>query len=275
MFDRKLLKSRAKAVLSTSYWQTFGTILLFSLVTTFISNFFTLKLPPTITLSSVRVIALFGVTMFMRLILQFAASVFLTLPLQIGLNKYLIDYAKGGVSGIDSFAYSFRNNYKNIIGVVFAKQVIIIVLTIIPVLIAGIATMYILAHSGIVLPATINTAQLEKLTVTLSESPAYLALSLAMLVLLIPAIVKMYDYYLVEYIIAEDSSISWREALGKSKKLMKGNRFSVFVLGLSFIGWEMLGILAFGIGTVFVTPYILATDAQLYLELSGKSTFEA
>ena len=84
----------------------------------------------------------------------------------------------------------------------------------------------------------------------------------------------MYDYYLVEYIIADDSSLSWREALRKSTQMMRGNRFSVFVLGLSFIGWQMLGLLAFGIGTIFVTPYILATDAQLYLELSGKSTFE-
>ena len=274
MFDRKVLKSRAKSVLATSYWQTFGTILLFSLATTFIGNFFTLKIPETITLASPRVIALFGVTMFMRLILQFAATVFLTLPLQVGLNKYLIDYAKGGVPGIESFAYAFRNNYKNIIGVVFAKQIIIILLTIIPVVIAGVATVFILARSGAMLPTTIDTAQLERLTVTLSESPAYLALSLAVLILLIPAIVKLYDYYLVEYIIAEDSSLSWREALDKSKKLMKGNRFSVFVLGLSFFGWQLLGLLAFGIGTLFVTPYILATDAQLYLELSGKSNFE-
>ena len=274
MFDRKVLKSRAKSVLATSYWQTFGTILLFSLATTFIGNFFTLKIPETITLASPRVIALFGVTMFMRLILQFAATVFLTLPLQVGLNKYLIDYAKGGVPGIESFAYAFRNNYKNIIGVVFAKQIIIILLTIIPVVIAGVATVFILARSGAMLPTTIDTAQLERLTVTLSESPEYLVLSLAVLILLIPAIVKLYDYYLVEYIIAEDSSLSWREALDKSKKLMKGNRFSVFVLGLSFFGWQLLGLLAFGIGTLFVTPYILATDAQLYLELSGKSNFE-
>ncbi|MEE0944401.1 MAG: DUF975 family protein [Clostridia bacterium] len=274
MFDRKVLKTRAKSVLATSYWQIFGTMLLFSLATTFIDNFFSPKIPPTITLASPRVIALFGVTMFIRLILQFAATVFLTLPLQVGLNKYLIDSAKGGVPGIDSFAYAFRSNYKSVISVVFAKQIIIIVLTVIPVVIAGVATVYILARSGVTFPTTINTAHLERLTITLSESPEYLALSLAMLVLLIPAIVKMYDYYLVEYIIAEDSSLSWREALDKSKKLMKGNRFSVFVLGLSFLGWQFLGLLAFGIGSVFVTPYILATDAQLYLELSGKSTFD-
>lgn len=274
MFDRKLLKSRAKAVLSTSYWQTFGTILIFSFASTFIANFFTLKIPPTVTISSPRLMLVFGITMLMRMIMQFAAMVFLTTPLQTGLNKYLLDYARGGVPGINTLAYAFRNNYKKILWVMLAKQLIIIAFTIIPVILACIAIAYVFISKGYAIPTVIDTHQIEKLTITMAESPEYAVISLALIILLIPAIIKIYDYYLVEYIVADDSSLGWREALRKSKQMMRGNRFSVFVLGLSFIGWEMLGILAFGIGTVFVTPYILATDAQLYLELSGKSTFE-
>lgn len=274
MFDRKVLKSRAKSVLATSYWQTFGTMLLLSIATTVVGNLFTLKIPPTITLNSAFTIAIFGVTLLMRSILQFAASVFLLLPLQVGFNRYLLDYANGGVPSLNSVGYAFRNNYKGIVWTVLAKQLIILLFTLVPVIAAGIVSVYVLLRSGYVLPTTINTAQVERLTMYLSDSPEYLVASIVLLILMIPAIMKIYDYYLVEYIIAEDSSLSWREALAKSKKLMRGNRFATFLLGLSFLGWQLLGVLAFGIGSVFVTPYILATDTQLYLELSGKSTFE-
>jgi uncharacterized membrane protein len=41
----------------------------------------------------------------------------------------------------------------------------------------------------------------------------------------------------------------------------------MFVLALSFLGWIFLGILALGIGVLFVLPYINATNAQLYRTL--------
>jgi uncharacterized membrane protein len=52
---------------------------------------------------------------------------------------------------------------------------------------------------------------------------------------------------------------------------MRGNRFRVFVLQLSFLGWLLLGACACGFGTLFVLPYIHQTNAQLYLELSGQT----
>ena len=41
----------------------------------------------------------------------------------------------------------------------------------------------------------------------------------------------------------------------------------MFVLSLSFLGWLILGTLAFRIGVWFVRPYIESTWAQLYLKL--------
>jgi uncharacterized membrane protein len=46
-----------------------------------------------------------------------------------------------------------------------------------------------------------------------------------------------------------------------------GHKFRMFVLDLSFLGWILLGLLALGIGVLFVQPYINATKAELYLEL--------
>ena len=42
----------------------------------------------------------------------------------------------------------------------------------------------------------------------------------------------------------------------------------LFVLDLSFIGWQILSGLTFGIlGIFYVNPYIYATKAELYLAL--------
>ena len=88
-------------------------------------------------------------------------------------------------------------------------------------------------------------------------------------VLIIPGIIKSFEYILVPYILAEDATISTKEALKRSSEMTDGYKWEIFVLGLSFILWTTLGLLTFGIGGVFVTPYIEATYAKMYVELSS------
>jgi len=52
-----------------------------------------------------------------------------------------------------------------------------------------------------------------------------------------------------------------------SLKMTDGQKFSIFVLDLSFIGWYLLGTLAFLVGVLFVMPYQNATEAELYMVL--------
>jgi hypothetical protein len=85
------------------------------------------------------------------------------------------------------------------------------------------------------------------------------------LLFIIPGIIKSYEYRLVPYIVSEDPTINFRSALDQSKELMKGNKWRTFVLDLSFIGWDLLSALSFGLaGIFFVEPYKAATDAALY-----------
>lgn len=58
-----------------------------------------------------------------------------------------------------------------------------------------------------------------------------------------------------------------KEALSLSRQMMQGHKFNAFVLSLSFIGWEFLGLLLCGIGILFVQPYVDATFAELYAVL--------
>ena len=91
------------------------------------------------------------------------------------------------------------------------------------------------------------------------------------LLFIIPGIVKGYAYAMTPYILAENPNIKPMQAINLSCRMTKGHKLDLFVLGFSFIGWYMLGALAFGIGTAFVVPYDRATHAQFYLALRSEA----
>ena len=96
------------------------------------------------------------------------------------------------------------------------------------------------------------------------------------LLLLVPGIIKAFEYRLVPYLLAENPNMDRKEALETSKRLMYGNKMDAFVLDLSFFGWMILEALTLGLlGLFYVRPYVFATEAELYRVLSGKvSGFE-
>ena len=88
------------------------------------------------------------------------------------------------------------------------------------------------------------------------------------LLFIIPGIIKSYEYYMVDYILTEDPTIDYKDALEMSRRMMDGNKWATFVLELSFIGWILLSILTCGILSIFmVNPYMYATESELFLEL--------
>lgn len=91
------------------------------------------------------------------------------------------------------------------------------------------------------------------------------------LLLIVPGIYKKYQYYMVDYILAENPDMPYREVLERSKKMMDGQKWNTFVLDLSFILWHMLGTLTCGLTEVFYTrPYQYLTRAALYRALCGQ-----
>lgn len=51
--------------------------------------------------------------------------------------------------------------------------------------------------------------------------------------------------------------------------MMIGNKWRLFKLNLSFIGWGALCFLTFGVGTFFLMPYVNAAGAEFYAELKN------
>ncbi len=92
------------------------------------------------------------------------------------------------------------------------------------------------------------------------------------LLLVIPGIIKAYEYRMIPYILGDNPAITKEEAFALSKKMMTGQKWKTFVLDLSFLGWNLLSLLTLGILSIFyVEPYMNLTNAELYNTLSGKN----
>ncbi len=90
------------------------------------------------------------------------------------------------------------------------------------------------------------------------------------LLFVIPGIVKSYEYKMVPYLLAEYPDMTRKEAFDRSREMMYGQKWNTFVMDLSFIPWDILSSVTFGIvGLFYVSPYQDATFAELYDTLAA------
>lgn len=106
---------------------------------------------------------------------------------------------------------------------------------------------------------------------------------------------KTYEYYMIPFILADNPNIETKKAFSLSKDMMKGQKLRTFLLGASFLTWEVPivigaaligrfmfgedvrfvgGIIAYiGLGVArigFLNCYKTAADAELYIILRRK-----
>ena len=91
------------------------------------------------------------------------------------------------------------------------------------------------------------------------------------LLFIIPGIIKMYEYRMIPYILAENPNLSRKEVFLLSKEMTRGQKWKAFVFDISFIGWWLLGLITLGILVIFyVQPYYNAACAELYITLRDR-----
>lgn len=61
-----------------------------------------------------------------------------------------------------------------------------------------------------------------------------------------------------------EEKISGLDCITKSRKMMNGHKQDLFVLDLSFVGWEILSMLTLGISNIWQVPYRNVTYAAFY-----------
>jgi uncharacterized membrane protein len=91
------------------------------------------------------------------------------------------------------------------------------------------------------------------------------------LLFIVPGIIASLSYSMTPYILSEHPEMDATDAIKLSKQMMKGNKGKLFWLYFSFIGWFILCILTFGVGLLFLEPYVNASVAEFFNEVSGKN----
>lgn len=93
------------------------------------------------------------------------------------------------------------------------------------------------------------------------------------LLFIIPGIIKGYEYRMLPYILSENPDIDSKRAFELTKEMTDGEKGRIFLLDLSFIGWNILAVLCccLFVGILWVTPYFIATEAELYAVLREKA----
>ena len=91
-----------------------------------------------------------------------------------------------------------------------------------------------------------------------------LQVTLWSLFLVIPGIYVAYSYALVFHIKKDHPEYRWKQCLDESERLMDGNRWRLFKLQLSHIGWFIVGLAFVGIGAYWAEPYLDTSTAIFY-----------
>ena len=100
-------------------------------------------------------------------------------------------------------------------------------------------------------------------------------LCLWFLLFFIPGIIKSYSYAMTFYIMNDNPDMDGMDAITASRKMMNGNKWRLFCLDFSFIGWIILCMLTFGLLFLYVGPYMEAAHAAFYQSLKGEEPAEA
>ena len=94
---------------------------------------------------------------------------------------------------------------------------------------------------------------------------------LGMLLFVVPGIILGYAYAMAPYILAENPDISGTEALRLSRQMMKGHKWELFWLELTFIGWSILAAFTLGLGNLALAPYQGISKASFYRDVQAQS----
>lgn len=90
------------------------------------------------------------------------------------------------------------------------------------------------------------------------------------LLLIVPGVIKAFAYAMTPFVLADHPELSASEAIAESERLMRGHKFDLFYLYLSFLGWAILAIFTMGIGFFWLEPYFMGAMIGFYNDLKAE-----
>lgn len=188
-------------------------------------------------------------------------------PLSFGLILAFYNLYKGNeVHAFDFLSLGFSNFQKSW-NITFRMALKLIV----PIILIVIAVVLLFGAGFSMFAAGFSTSSSASASYGTTSVLLIIVAFVLMIVGYILIITKSYYYKMAYIVAAEDPSISAADAVDRSKQLMTGNRWRLFCLELSFIGWSFLAGLTFGIGFLWLLPYIQIATFVFYSNLSGNN----
>ena len=174
----------------------------------------------------------------------------ITIPLAYGLTDSFIKiFDNKEVSTFDFIPAGF-NNFSRSWGLILnilikmLLPIVLLILSIILFIAGGLSTLIVSSVS-----TNINN--------TASSFGAVVMIGLILYIVSIVLLITWSYYYQLSQIIAIDNpDLTTKEAVMKSKEYMTGNRWKLFCLEFSFIGWAFLAAFTLGIGYFWLMPYM-------------------
>ncbi|MDO5447075.1 MAG: DUF975 family protein [Prevotellaceae bacterium] len=93
---------------------------------------------------------------------------------------------------------------------------------------------------------------------------------IGLILLIVPGIILMLMYSQTYFLMKDEPELKNMAALRKSADMMKGHKMQLFKLCFSFIGWIILALCTFGIGFLWLEPYMFTTLAHYYEDLKAE-----
>lgn len=193
------------------------------------------------------------------------ASLIITIPLQYGLiYSFIRIYRNEKYTYGDLFTSAFNNFTKTwkVVGNRLLKLIVPIILVIVSIciLVGSVIFIYI---------ASRTTSDSHTIYITLAG--IFLIIGyIGYIASIIYLFVKDLLYALSYYIMYDNPNLTAKQIVQESEKIMKGQRGKYFCLGLSFFGWILLVMITFGIGLIFLMPYMQISIAIFYEDRIGK-----
>ncbi len=100
--------------------------------------------------------------------------------------------------------------------------------------------------------------------IILLEIVMYCRIFLWSMLFIIPGIIAAYRYRFARFDLCENPDLSVSEAIAMSKRQTYGIKGELFLLDLSFFGWDLLVGITLGLLNIYVLPYRTQTELGFY-----------
>lgn len=194
-----------------------------------------------------------------------AFSIFVSSPMKLGYQRYNLNIMDGNGKDLSVLFSYFKNGYGKsiVLNILYSLITFVISLPLFAVMLL------------LLVPAALDVVVLGN-DVTEKEILAMLLwvfvfFAVAILTVIVEILVT-YRYAYCYTVLAEYPEMRVTDAFRNSATLMKGNKWRLFCLQFSFIGWTLLAACCTcGIGIVFLSPYMQAATTAFYDDIANRA----